>query len=74
VSVEAARAVIAEAFASRPALRRIRAHTDARNLGSIRVLAKLGFTHEGTLRQNQYKRGEPADEAIFGLLRAEWSG
>ena len=70
---EAARAVLEAAFSSHAILQRIRAHTDARNVGSIRVLEKLGFTHEGTLRSNQFGKGEFVDEAVFGLLRGEFA-
>ena len=73
LSGEAAKAVIDGAFSSYPRLRKIRAHTDARNVGSMRVLEKLGFLREGMLRSNQYAKGEFVDEAIFGLLRKEWS-
>ncbi len=71
-AVEAARAVIDQAFAEYPQLQRIRAHTDAENAPSMRVLEKLGFTHEGTLRSNQFVKGRFRDEAVFGLLREEW--
>ena len=73
LSGEASRAVIDAAFASYAGLRRIRAHTDARNLSSMRVLEKLGFVQEGILRSNQFAKGEFIDEAISGLLREEWS-
>jgi [ribosomal protein S5]-alanine N-acetyltransferase len=70
--VEAAGAAIGQAFERCGPLRRIRAHTDARNTGSIRVLQKLNFTREGTLRANGFFGGEFVDEAIFGLMRTEW--
>jgi RimJ/RimL family protein N-acetyltransferase len=69
---EAAAAVVTKAFFSCRRLRRVRAHTDARNEASIGVLEKLGFTREGTLRANQFHHGEFADEAVFGVLREEW--
>ena len=71
-AVEAVRATIDHAFAKYPQLQRIRAHTDAENAPSMRVLKKLGFTHEGTLRSNQIVKGRFCDEAVFGLLREEW--
>ena len=74
LSCEAARAVIDAAFGTYPSLRKIRAHTDAENVASMRVLEKLGFLREGVLRSNQYSKGEFVDEAIFGLLRKEWFG
>ena len=74
LAAEAVRAVLAAAFAGCPPLQRLRAHTDARNHRSTALLLKLGFTHEGTLRRNQFARGELVDEAIFGLLREGWAG
>ena len=72
LTAEAARTIIDHAFAHHTMLARIRAHTDAENVASMRVLQKLGFSHEGTLRKNQFVKGRLADEAIFGLLREEW--
>ena len=60
--------MVHHAFAYYEQLRRIRAQTDLRNARSIRVLEKLGFTHEGTLRANTYEKGEFVDEAVFGLF------
>ena len=73
LAVEAAQTVIDHAFANYSRLRKIRAHTDAENVASIRVLEKLGFSREGVLRSNQFVKGQFCDEAIFGLLREEWS-
>ena len=72
LSVEAAFAVIDQAFEHHAELKKIRAHTDAENLPSVRVLEKLGFSHEGTLRKNQFVKGRFVDEAIYGMLREEW--
>jgi [ribosomal protein S5]-alanine N-acetyltransferase len=69
---EAAGAVIDTAFSNLADLNRIRAMTDVRNLSSQRVLEKVGMQKEGVLRQNRIERGEPMDEAWFGILRAEW--
>jgi RimJ/RimL family protein N-acetyltransferase len=74
LSREGARSVVDLAFAHYEQLRRIRAQTDLRNARSIRVLEKLGFTHEGTLRANTFEKGEFVDETVFGLLREEWFG
>jgi RimJ/RimL family protein N-acetyltransferase len=35
-------------------------------------MEKLGMSREGVLRQNRVERGEPIDEAWYGVLRAEW--
>lgn len=74
LSVEAASKVIGEAFVGYSELVRIRAHTDAENRPSMRVLEKLGFVQEGILRRNQYVKGRFVDEAIYGLLREDWLG
>ena len=44
----------------------------ARNSRSNNVLLRLGFTHEGTLRQRIFFRGVYEDQMYFGLLRKEW--
>jgi RimJ/RimL family protein N-acetyltransferase len=70
---EAICAVLDAAFDALPALTRVTANTDARNEGSCRVLTKLGFQHEGTLRSGAVTaRGELVDGVIYGLLRSEW--
>ena len=69
---EAANRIIDLAFGIHLELGKIRAHTDAQNIASIRVLQKLGFSKEGTLRKNQYVKNELRDEVICGLLREDW--
>ncbi len=70
---EAIRAVLTEAFAAHEQLTRVTANTDARNRRSSRLLEKLGFTREATLRSGAVtSRGELVDGAIYGLLRSEW--
>ena len=73
MSVEAAKTAIDQAFRSYPQLGKIRAHTDAQNASSMKVLEKLNFSCEGILRSNQFVKGKFCDEAIYGLLRDEWS-
>lgn len=70
---EAAQAVIDAAFSTHEHLNRIRAMADVRNEASQRVMQKVAMRREGLLRQNRVERGEPIDEAWFGLLRSEWS-
>lgn len=70
---EAIRAVLDAAFDALPTLTRVSANTDARNESSCRVLTKLGFRHEGTLRSGAMTaRGELVDGVIYGLLRSDW--
>jgi RimJ/RimL family protein N-acetyltransferase len=70
---EAIHAVLDAAFDALPALTRVTANTDARNRASCRLLTKLGFQHEGTLRSGALTaRGELVDGVIYGLLRSDW--
>jgi RimJ/RimL family protein N-acetyltransferase len=34
---------------------------------------KVGFVHEGCLRQNVYKRGMYVDVIVMSILRSEWN-
>jgi len=54
------------------ALRRLEAHVDPRNLASHQLLLRLGFTHEGMLRQRWVMKGEVKDSNVYSLLRHEW--
>ncbi|MBV8216793.1 MAG: GNAT family N-acetyltransferase [Verrucomicrobia bacterium] len=54
-------------------LNRIEAIPFAKNSRSTNVLVKLGFTHEGTLRQRDLFRGSYEDLMYFGLLKQEWT-
>ncbi len=70
-ATEAAHALLQWAFDSLD-LNRVQAETDTRNAASARVLEKLGFAHEGTLREDCVVNGEVSDSWVFGLLRREW--
>jgi RimJ/RimL family protein N-acetyltransferase len=54
------------------ALNRVQAETDTRNLASARVLEKLGFVREGTLREDCVVNGDVSDSWVYGLLEREW--
>ena len=66
-ATEAAHAVLRWAFDTLD-LNRVQAETDTRNAASARVLEKLGFLREGTLRED----GDVSDSWVYGLLRREW--
>jgi [ribosomal protein S5]-alanine N-acetyltransferase len=51
---------------------RLQAKLAADNHASARVLEKLGFTHEGTSREDFAKDGVRSDTAFYGMLRREW--
>ena len=67
---EACRAVVAHTFATcHP--ERIQARVIGGNDPSRRVLEKLGFRYEGTLRSYLFRRGKFEDVLMFSLLRSE---
>ncbi|MBE8146162.1 GNAT family N-acetyltransferase [Brevibacterium casei] len=72
-ATEAARAVLSWAFEAFD-LNRVQAEADTRNAASARVLEKLGFRREGTLREDCIVDGVVSDSWVFGLLRREWKG
>ena len=70
-ATEAARALLRWAFDTLD-LNRVQAQTDTRNRASARVLDKLGFVREGTLREDCIVNGEVSDSWVYGLIRREW--
>jgi RimJ/RimL family protein N-acetyltransferase len=70
-ATEAARALLRWAFDTLD-LNRVQAEADTRNAASARVLEKLGFVREGTLREDCVVNGEVSDSWVYGLLRREW--
>ena len=68
---EAARALLGWAYDTLD-LNRVQAETDTRNVASARVLEKLGFRREGTLREDCVVDGEVSDSWVYGLLRRDW--
>jgi len=53
-------------------LRRVFLRVYSDNLYAIRAYEKVGFVHEGRLRQAVYKDGEYHDLLIMSVLRTEW--
>jgi RimJ/RimL family protein N-acetyltransferase len=70
-ATEAAHALLRWAFDTLD-LNRVQAETDTRNVASARVLEKLGFEREGTLREDCIVNGDVSDSWVFGLLRRQW--
>lgn len=71
LAVEACRAVLDYAFREfHP--ERMQARVIAGNDASGRVLDKLHFRHEGTLRRALLRRGNHEDVMIYALLPEEW--
>jgi [ribosomal protein S5]-alanine N-acetyltransferase len=65
---EALTALIDHVF-THMALRRLEAEIDPRNVASARLLERLGFAHEGLLRQRWSTKGELSDSALYALLQ-----
>ncbi|MGW0671435.1 GNAT family N-acetyltransferase [Streptomyces sp. CB02488] len=70
-ATEAAHAVVRWAFDTLD-LNRVQAEADTRNVASARVLEKLGFVREGTLREDCVVNGEVSDSWVYGLIRRDW--
>lgn len=62
--------LLQEAFGAM-SLRRIEAEVDPANVASTRLLGRLGFVHEGLLRQRWVTDGVPHDVNVYGLLSDE---
>ena len=69
-ATEAARALLQWAFDTLD-LNRVQSETDTRNAASARVLEKLGFVREGTLREDCVVNGEVSDSWVYGLIRRD---
>ncbi len=54
-------------------LNRVQAEVDTRNAASARVLEKLGFLREGTLREDCIVDGVVSDSWVYGLIKGQWN-
>jgi RimJ/RimL family protein N-acetyltransferase len=54
-------------------LQRLVASTDPANIGSIRILKRIGFRMEGHSPKSVQIRGEWKDEFLFSILREDWA-
>ena len=54
-------------------LHRIEAEIDPRNEASARGLLRLGFSHDGTLKDRYLDDNEFADAGLYGLLESVWT-
>jgi len=51
---------------------RVQATTHVKNKASQRILEKVGFKKEGTIRNAGFVRGQWQDDYLFGIIREEW--
>ncbi|ASN05390.1 GNAT family N-acetyltransferase [Virgibacillus necropolis] len=55
-------------------LHRIFATCDPRNIGSLKVLEKVGMTKEGRIREDLLIRDGWRDSLLYSILEQEWEG
>ncbi len=70
-ATEATRLIVAFGFREL-GLHRIEATCAPENLGSVRVLEKIGMRREGQLKQHLLAHGAWRDSLVYGVLRGEW--
>lgn len=70
IMTEAVKQICAYVFAKSDIIR-IYAEPFAYNIASCRVLEKVGFQYEGTLRSNAVKNGKAIDMKMYSLLKTE---
>jgi ribosomal-protein-alanine N-acetyltransferase len=71
IMAEAISAILTYGF-TKLGLHRIEANPSAGNTASRNLLLKLGFTHEGSLRQRIFFRDHFEDQDYFGLFEDDW--
>jgi [ribosomal protein S5]-alanine N-acetyltransferase len=72
ITTEAANEVIKFGFDSLCVVR-IQARCFAENIGSQRVMEKVGMTYEGTLRKSLFLKGKQRDIKVYSILKEEFS-
>ncbi len=70
-ATEAAEAILSLGFAGL-GLHRIIGRLDSRNVGSARVLEKLGLRREAHFRHDEIFKGEWSDQFVYAILADEW--
>ena len=71
IMTEAVKQICAYVFAKSDIIR-IYAEPFAYNIASCRVLEKVGFQYEGTLRSNAVKNGKVIDMKMYSLIKEEY--
>ena len=70
-ATEAGRVMLRIAFGDL-GLHRVIGRAEERNLGSVRVLEKLGMRQEAHLVENERVKGEWQSELVYAILEREW--
>jgi len=71
IATEAAQVVLRLGFEGLD-LHRIIGRCDARNLGSARVMERLGMRREAHFVESEIFKGEWGDELLYAILQEEW--
>ena len=71
IMTEAVSEIIAYGFGVKT-VSRIQAMCTVPNIGSARVMEKVGMNYEGVLRQYMIQKGSPRDMKIYAILRNVW--
>lgn len=71
IATKALRMAVPEVFRSFPDVVRLQAFVSVENMGSQRVLEKVGFQKEGTLRKYCYIKGEIKDLIAYSFLSSD---
>ena len=71
LTTEAVAAVVGWGF-DEFGLQKVYSRMDVDNVGSWRVMEKIGMTREATLRSHTVNRGVRFDYHYYGILRHEW--
>jgi [ribosomal protein S5]-alanine N-acetyltransferase len=51
---------------------RVFCSTHGENIATKRLLEKIGFVNEGTLRKSTWMKGQLCDESYYGMMKVEW--
>jgi len=71
LATEAAEAFVRLAF-GQFGMHRVIGRVEPRNLGSVRVLEKLGMRREAHFVENEWVKGEWQSELVYAILDREW--
>jgi RimJ/RimL family protein N-acetyltransferase len=71
-ATEASRVLLRMAFEDLQ-LHRVYGRVEARNIGSARVLEKLGMRREAHLVENEFVKDEWQSELVYAMLAREWA-
>ena len=71
IATKAVRMILPYVFEDHNCLR-LEAVTKTRNIGSARVLEKIGFLREGTMRASAVKAGDILDMYMYAMIAEDW--